>query len=72
MSLLENLQKKYISIQEQVKLRKASILMETKVSSYLSFFLSSSIAATYIFTAPTCTTAIVTLKPRAELLHFIL
>jgi len=45
------------------------------VSSPLSFFLSTSTAATNIFTAPTCTTTIVTLKPRAlnaEFQHFIL
>jgi hypothetical protein len=31
----------------------------------LSFFLSTSTAATYIFTAPTCTTTIITLEPCA-------
>jgi hypothetical protein len=45
------------------------------VSSPLSFFLSASTAPTYIFTAPTCTTAIITLEPcalNAEFQHFIL
>jgi hypothetical protein len=31
----------------------------------LSYFLSASTAATYIFTAPTCTTTIITLEPCA-------
>ncbi len=40
----------------------------------LSFFLSASTAATYIFTAPTSTGTIVTLEPgalNAEFQHFI-
>jgi hypothetical protein len=40
----------------------------------LSFFLSASTAATYIFTAPSCTTTIITLEPcalNAEFQHFI-
>jgi hypothetical protein len=39
------------------------------------FFLSASIVATYIFTAPTCTTTIITLEPcalNAEFHHFII
>ncbi len=51
------------------------ILVVNWVSSPLSFFLSASIAATYIFTAPTCTTTIISLKPcalDAEFQHFIL
>jgi hypothetical protein len=43
--------KKYYTIQRRMKLRKPSILVVNSVSSYLSFFLSASIAATYIFTA---------------------
>jgi len=41
----------------------------------LSFFLSASTPATYIFTAPNCTTAIISLEPcalNAEYRHFIL
>ncbi len=57
--------KKYISIQLGMKLRKPSILMVNWVSSCLSFFLSASTAATYIFTAPNCTTTIISLKPCA-------
>jgi len=44
------------------------------VSSCLSFFLSTSTAATYIFNAPTCTVTIITIKPcpwKAEFQHFI-
>jgi hypothetical protein len=43
--------------------------------SCLSFFLSASTAATYIFTAPTCTTTTINLDPCAlndEFQHFIL
>jgi len=40
------------------------------VSSNLSFFLSASIAATYIFTARTCTRAIITLEPCALNVEF--
>jgi hypothetical protein len=36
-----------------------------RVSSCLSFFLTASTAATYIFTAPNCTTTIITLEPCA-------
>jgi len=46
-----------------------------KLSFILSFFLLSACAAvTYIFTAPTCTTIIITLEPcalNAETQHFI-
>jgi hypothetical protein len=45
------------------------------VSSPLSFSLSTSAAATYIFSIPTCTTTIITLEPCAlnvEFQHFIL
>jgi hypothetical protein len=34
------------------------------------FSLSATIVATYIFTAPTCTTTITTLQPRADLIKF--
>jgi len=40
------------------------------LSSCLSFFLSAFTAATYIFTAPTCTTAIITLEPCALYAEF--
>jgi len=66
---------KYINIQRGMKLRKPSILVENWVSSDLSFFLSASTAATYIFTAHNCTTTIISLKPsalNAEYQHFIL
>jgi hypothetical protein len=52
-----------------------AILVVNWVSSCLSFSPSASSAATYIFSAPTCTTTIITLKPRAldaEFQHFIL
>ncbi len=67
--------KKYISIQQGMKLRKLSILVVNWVSSCLSFFLSASTAATYIFTAPNGTTTIITLELcalNAEFQHFIL
>jgi hypothetical protein len=41
------------------------ILVVNWVSSYLLFVLSTSTAATYIFTAPTCRITIVTFKPCA-------
>jgi uncharacterized membrane protein len=69
--IFKNHAKKYISIQ----LREPSILMVNWVSSCLSFFLSASTAATYIFTAPTSTNAIISLEPcalNAEFQHFIL
>jgi len=56
-------------------LRKPSLLVVNWVSSCRSFFLSSSTAATYIFTDPNCTITIITLGPcpfHAELQHFIL
>ncbi len=46
-----------------------------RVSSCLSFFLTASTAATYIFTAPNCTTTIISLEPcalNAEYQHFTL
>jgi hypothetical protein len=49
-------------------------LVVTWVSSCLSFFLSASTAATYIFTALSCTTTIIPLEPcalNAEFQHFI-
>jgi hypothetical protein len=60
-----------------MKLGKPSILVGNRVSSCLSFFLSDSAStvATYIFTAPNCTTTIISLEPcalNAELQHFIL
>jgi hypothetical protein len=42
---------------------------------FLPFFVSTSTAATYFFTTPTCTTAIIALLPcalNAEFQHFIL
>jgi predicted naringenin-chalcone synthase len=50
-------------------------LRKTGVSSCLSFFLSASIAARYIVTAPNCTTTIVSLERcalNAEFQNFIL
>ncbi len=60
-----------------MKLRKPSVLAVNWVSSCLSFFLSASTAAatTYIFTAPNCTTTIISLEPcalNAEYQQFIL
>jgi hypothetical protein len=58
-----------------MKLRKPSILVVNWVSPCLSFRLSVSTAATYIFTAPNWTTAITSLEPcalNAELQHFML
>ncbi len=56
-----------------------SINFGDKLSFILSFFLfflsASTAAATYIFTAPNCTTTIINLEPcalDAELQHFIL
>jgi len=57
--------KKYISIQVGLKLRVPSVLVVNSVSFCLSFFLSTSIAATYIFTPPTCTITIISLEPCA-------
>jgi hypothetical protein len=57
-----------------MKLRKPSILVVNWDSSYLPFFRSASTAATYIFTAPNCTTTIISLEPcalNAEYQHFI-
>jgi len=67
--------KKYIGNQAGVKLRKPSILVVNWVSSCLSFFLSSSTAATYIFTVLICKTIIISLEPcalNAESQHFVL
>jgi hypothetical protein len=67
--------KKYIRIWLGMKLRKQSILVVNWVSSCLSFFLSASAAATYIFTALNSTTTIISLEPcalNAEYQHFIL
>jgi hypothetical protein len=58
-----------------MELRKPSILVVNCVSSCLTFFLSASTTATYIFTAPNCTTTIISLEPcalNAEYQHFIL
>jgi hypothetical protein len=71
----KKLAKKYISIQRGMKLRKPSVLVVNWVSSCLSFFLSASTAATYIFTSLSYTTTIISLVPRAlnaEFQHFIL
>jgi len=62
--------KKYISIQQGVKLR-----WFPEFHPCLSFFLSASTAATKIFTAPTCTATIIPLELcalNAEIQHFIL
>jgi hypothetical protein len=40
-------------------------LVVSSVSSSVSFFPSTCTAATYIFTAPTCTTTIIALEPCA-------
>jgi hypothetical protein len=49
---------------------------QTEFHPVFPFFLSASTAATYIFTAPTCTTTIIGLEPcalmNAEYQHFIL
>jgi hypothetical protein len=66
--------KKYISIQGGMELRKPSILVVNWVSSCLSFFLSASTAATYIFTAPNYATTVINLGNcalNAEFQHFI-
>jgi hypothetical protein len=58
-----------------VKLTKPSILVVNWVSSWLSFFLSSSTAATYIFTGLICKTIIISLEPcalNAKSEHFVL
>ncbi len=60
--------KKYISIQQGMKLKKPSILVVNCVSSWLSFSLSAFTANTYIFTAPNCTTTIISLEPYWDLL----
>jgi hypothetical protein len=74
MKLLQNRNKK------GPKLVFPPILVVNWVSSSLSFFLSAPTAATYIFTTPTyitstCTSTLITPKPRAlnaEFHHFIL
>jgi hypothetical protein len=71
----KNLQKSTLASKGGMKLRKQSILVVNWVSSWLSFSLSASTAATYIFTAPYCTTTIISLDPyalHAEYEHFIL
>jgi len=63
--------KKYISIQRGMK---PSNLVVNWISSYLSFFLSTSTVATYIFTNPNRTIIIISLEPCAlnvEFQHFI-
>ncbi len=57
-----------------MKLKKPSSLGVNRVSPCLSFFVSASTAATYIFSAPTCTATIIPLEPcalNAEFQHFI-
>jgi hypothetical protein len=57
-----------------MKLKKPSVLVVNWVSSCLSFFLSASTAASYIFTSLNYTIAIISLGPRAlnaEFQHFI-
>jgi hypothetical protein len=51
--------KKYVSLQQGVKLRNARLSF-IQFWPPLSCFLSASTAATYIFIAPTCTTTIIT------------
>jgi hypothetical protein len=51
-----------------MKLKKPSILVVNWVSSCLSFSLSASTANTYIFTAPNCTTTIISLQQYWDLL----
>jgi hypothetical protein len=58
-----------------VRLRKPSILVGKWVSSCLSFLHVAFAAATEIFTAPKCTTTIISFEPcalNAEFQHFIL
>jgi hypothetical protein len=52
----KTLQKSTLAFKGGMKLRKPSILVVNWDSSSLSFFLSASTAATYIFTTPNCTT----------------
>jgi len=55
--------------------QKNTIVLGDKLSFILfwhpfSFPMSATIAATYIFTVPTCTTTITTLEPCADLIKF--
>jgi hypothetical protein len=71
----KNRQKKYISIQGGMKLRKLSILVVNWVSPCLSFFMSISTAVTCMFSVPNCTSTIINLELfalNAEFQHFIL
>jgi hypothetical protein len=52
--------KSTLALKGRVKFRKPSILMVPEFT-HLSFFLSGSTDGTWIFTAPTCTTATVLL-----------
>jgi len=61
----KNLPKSTLAFKGGVILRKPSILMVSWVSSCPSFFLSTSTADTYIFTALTCTTTVISLEPCA-------
>jgi hypothetical protein len=68
--ILKKPAKKYISIQQGVKLR-----WFPEFHPCLSFFLSASTAATKIFTAPTCTATIIPLELcalNAEIQHFVM
>ncbi len=53
-----------------MKLRKPSIFVVHWVSPYLFFSISTSTAATYIFTTPKCTTTIIIRKPCALNVEF--
>jgi hypothetical protein len=59
----KDLQKSTLAFKGALKLRKPSILVVNWVSSSISFFLSASNVATYIFTALTSTTTIISLEP---------
>jgi hypothetical protein len=70
----KNLKKSTLAFKGRLQLSKPPISVVNWVSSYLSFFLSACTAATYIFTAPTCTSNVITLEPcalNAEFQHFI-
>jgi len=73
--LIKNLQKSTLAFNKGWNAKKPSVLVVNWISSCLSFFLSASTAATYIFTSLNYTTPIISLGPRAlnaEFQHFIL
>jgi hypothetical protein len=79
MRFKKNLQTSTVTFDEErgggeVKLGKPSIFMVNSVSPCLSFFLSASIAATYILTTPTSTAISISLELcalNAEFQYFI-